>query len=215
MALVNCGECGRQVSDKAQACPQCGAPVADTVPERPPGVPPNWKQELAAMKAEEVTKKKTRPIFLVILGVFAAGAFIVYRAATNEKAAPPSAGLRGAFRQPQKVVSERASLKEGQAMMYAFELRSDARVEVEVHAQPKSVSVMLMTAAELEKFRKAMGELFGGKYTYRQALSRQAVLQMKDTEMLPAGSWAIVIQRPRESLLFGDDTAAAIDVTVY
>lgn len=27
MALVRCGECGREVSDKAAACPGCGAPV--------------------------------------------------------------------------------------------------------------------------------------------------------------------------------------------
>jgi hypothetical protein len=26
MALVKCAECGRQISDKATACPQCGAP---------------------------------------------------------------------------------------------------------------------------------------------------------------------------------------------
>lgn len=28
MALIRCRECGREVSDKAQACPNCGAPVA-------------------------------------------------------------------------------------------------------------------------------------------------------------------------------------------
>ena len=28
MALVNCKECGKQVSDKAVACPNCGAPVS-------------------------------------------------------------------------------------------------------------------------------------------------------------------------------------------
>ncbi len=27
MALVRCGECGKKVSDKASACPNCGAPV--------------------------------------------------------------------------------------------------------------------------------------------------------------------------------------------
>jgi hypothetical protein len=28
MALIQCGECAQQVSDKAPACPRCGAPVA-------------------------------------------------------------------------------------------------------------------------------------------------------------------------------------------
>ena len=28
MALIKCEDCGREVSDKAAACPQCGAPIA-------------------------------------------------------------------------------------------------------------------------------------------------------------------------------------------
>jgi DNA-directed RNA polymerase subunit RPC12/RpoP len=28
MALIKCAECGREVSDKAAACPGCGAPIA-------------------------------------------------------------------------------------------------------------------------------------------------------------------------------------------
>ena len=27
MALIKCTECGHEVSDKAQTCPNCGAPV--------------------------------------------------------------------------------------------------------------------------------------------------------------------------------------------
>lgn len=29
MALINCNECGNQISSKAEACPKCGAPVGD------------------------------------------------------------------------------------------------------------------------------------------------------------------------------------------
>ena len=28
MALISCAECGREVSDKAESCPNCGAPIA-------------------------------------------------------------------------------------------------------------------------------------------------------------------------------------------
>ena len=27
MALIYCSECGQQISDKAKACPKCGAPI--------------------------------------------------------------------------------------------------------------------------------------------------------------------------------------------
>lgn len=30
MALINCPECGKQISDKASACPDCGYPINDT-----------------------------------------------------------------------------------------------------------------------------------------------------------------------------------------
>lgn len=28
MALITCPECGKEISDQASACPNCGAPVA-------------------------------------------------------------------------------------------------------------------------------------------------------------------------------------------
>ena len=28
MALINCSECGKEVSEKAATCPNCGAPIA-------------------------------------------------------------------------------------------------------------------------------------------------------------------------------------------
>ena len=28
MALIRCPECGKEISDKAEACPNCGYPIA-------------------------------------------------------------------------------------------------------------------------------------------------------------------------------------------
>ncbi|MGV8959712.1 MAG: hypothetical protein ACOH1V_04930 [Stenotrophomonas sp.] len=46
MALIKCGECGREVSNKAAACPGCGAPVdaslrnqSSVQPLTPPNLP--------------------------------------------------------------------------------------------------------------------------------------------------------------------------------
>ena len=36
MALIKCSECGREISDKAEACPGCGAPVSITVKQQTP-----------------------------------------------------------------------------------------------------------------------------------------------------------------------------------
>jgi len=39
MPLINCPECGRQVSTEAQACPACGFPVAQKVAATAPALP--------------------------------------------------------------------------------------------------------------------------------------------------------------------------------
>lgn len=43
MALINCKECNKQVSDKAVSCPNCGCPISSTVfrPPLPIAPPPN------------------------------------------------------------------------------------------------------------------------------------------------------------------------------
>ena len=37
MALINCPECGNQVSTSAKSCPNCGYPVAEKYAQTPPG----------------------------------------------------------------------------------------------------------------------------------------------------------------------------------
>lgn len=64
MALINCSECGKEVSDKAAACPTCGAPIVkssmkDTVPKSPTKV------------KREGAKWESVGTLLVILGIIA------------------------------------------------------------------------------------------------------------------------------------------------
>lgn len=44
MAMVDCSECGKEISDKAAACPHCGAPQAA---KKPPTQCPNCGKEVA------------------------------------------------------------------------------------------------------------------------------------------------------------------------
>lgn len=51
MALINCPECGKQISDKAESCPNCGYRIESTIEEKNE-IPPTIKQE-----AKEIDKK--------------------------------------------------------------------------------------------------------------------------------------------------------------
>lgn len=203
MALINCTECGKQLSEKAPACPHCGAPLTVTTDSQTP-----------TTSARKFSTGRLI-VAVLLLGVAVLFAWGTWRAMRSNEAAPLSAGIGAALRQPRKLVNERVQLNEGQYVQYSFALNSDARVQVQVTAQPKQVDVMLMTRADAEKFRAVASKLFGGEYTYRQALSGMSVLRMDKTEVLPNGEWWIIVRRPSEAILFQEATAVEIIVTAY
>ena len=45
MALIQCGECDNQVSDKAACCPKCGAPISTAHEIQAIGTPTSTIQE--------------------------------------------------------------------------------------------------------------------------------------------------------------------------
>jgi hypothetical protein len=50
MALIECPECGHQVSDRADACPSCAFPLTDPIDTAPDRRPPAQTVELTGKK---------------------------------------------------------------------------------------------------------------------------------------------------------------------
>lgn len=63
MALINCPECGKQVSDRAIACPDCGCPIASTAAVANEAATP------VAQKSEVVLKKKKKATLIIAISV--------------------------------------------------------------------------------------------------------------------------------------------------
>ncbi len=72
-----------------------------------------------------------------------------------------------------------------------------------------------MDDVEWKRFANAKGSLFGGKYSYRPAMSSKGVRKFDKQEMLPSGTWCIVVERPSESLVFTDKTSVHITVRAH
>jgi hypothetical protein len=51
MALIDCPECGRQVSDRAPSCPHCGFPIASSAPAPRDNAPEQRPEAAAATPA--------------------------------------------------------------------------------------------------------------------------------------------------------------------
>ena len=215
MALFDCTECGSQVSDKAAACPKCGAPVVSSAATRPntapaaisPAVPPPAAP--APIVVAPTAQLQRKPA--ITRGRIAAWVFIAFGVWLIFKISSGSS-LAGAVRGPQVIVNEKVQLKEGAAVGYGFSLPTSRRVEVEISASPKNVNVMLMSESDWANYQRVKGRLFGGQYQYRAALSRENVLTWSGSEILPEGTWRIVVERPREAILFGDATNASIKI---
>lgn len=74
MSLMDCPECGRQVSSKAPACPNCGAPIeADTTTNKR-GRVPYTDQEVAVLLSK---KKKTNHVLHLLLSIITAGIWLI------------------------------------------------------------------------------------------------------------------------------------------
>jgi len=66
MALIKCGECGKEVSDKAVSCPGCGAPIAGpSARENPPG---DREEVLKEIGVQEVIVRDRVAVEFEILG---------------------------------------------------------------------------------------------------------------------------------------------------
>lgn len=73
MALVECHECGKQISDSASSCPSCGAPVRAKKHKKGDTLP-YTDQEVAVLLSK---KKKTSHVLHLILSLVTAGIWVI------------------------------------------------------------------------------------------------------------------------------------------
>ena len=68
MALTKCPDCGREVSERAPACPGCGAPIAGVVPNAAPSYRPVQTIEETGKRWKKLQLLGTGEVFLALFG---------------------------------------------------------------------------------------------------------------------------------------------------
>jgi hypothetical protein len=154
-------------------------------------------------------KSKSSIIGRIVVWGFVALVVVWFFAARQGKS------VAGAIAGPTVLADERVQLKEGQAKSYGINLPTPRKVEIHIGASPKSVDVITVSAADYAQFEKAHSSLFGGNYKYIPALSSKSVMKYDGAGVLAQGSWYVVVMRPQESVLFGDDTNATVRILGY
>ncbi len=65
MALIKCSECGKDISDKAEACPHCGCPVALMAESKAD----SYVSKDKTIMVNKKTKKKKARLFSAVIVV--------------------------------------------------------------------------------------------------------------------------------------------------
>ena len=84
MALIQCPECNKEISDKVKSCPQCGYPLVEET--KPISPQPSIKQTPPISTPPQVPKKKKRGCLIsaILLFIFACGmGFGIYQITQN------------------------------------------------------------------------------------------------------------------------------------
>ncbi len=156
-------------------------------------------------------KRKLSIARIVIWGslAFLVGLYLANRFAQSGKSV--SSAITG----PTALADERVQLKEGQWKGYGLVLPAARKIEIHVTASPKSVDVVTVAKKDYDQFTEAHQPLFGGRFQYVPSLSSQRVTKYDGGGILTQGEWYVVVMRPQESLLFGDDTNAQVRILGY
>jgi uncharacterized membrane protein YvbJ len=72
MAIIACWECGKEISDSAQACPHCGAPKKEALKQE--------TQEVAAAPVEPEVPQKSGLGFFSWFFIIVIGLFVIFMA---------------------------------------------------------------------------------------------------------------------------------------
>ena len=80
MALIACHECGKEISDQAEACPHCGAPVKKPEPPKVEDMTPEELNQLAEQQRMKMMGIKPKSNLEAVAGGTAKAAAGAYGA---------------------------------------------------------------------------------------------------------------------------------------
>ncbi len=79
MALIYCSECGKQISDKAEACPHCGNPISIARQGYfEPEESLNRSGQEEDIQTIQLTKKKWKKVQLLAVALWIFGLFFIF-----------------------------------------------------------------------------------------------------------------------------------------
>jgi len=199
MSMIKCGECGGEVSDKADACPHCGNPMQRQ------GVGPGRKSGGLFDLGANLANLKVI-LVLAIIGV----AFYLFLAPPSCRETTSNV-YRNVTKESQTLWDETVEVPDGGWLSKGFTLNVEAKVELTVEAvSGPPLNVYLMTPDQHTKFQEAFDNARKGegdpRFEYMQSLSRLSVRSYTEATVLPPGTYHLVFNSTGSGKLFSSES---------
>ena len=114
---------------------------------------------------------------------------------------------------PETLVVDKLRLTESQFRGWPLHFPGARLLALRVEAGPKPVNVALLQRARFDRFRKERDPLLADKARLVASLSAEGTRKFSSHARVPAGDWVLVVEMPKASLLFSDDTTANVKLT--
>ncbi|WP_223592377.1 hypothetical protein [Neobacillus bataviensis] len=181
MALINCSECGSQISDKADVCVKCGCPVEKMVGET---------------IVEEKSKKSriSRIIIMFFLAFIIAWGYAAFTNPSDDN----KTGLEYVFKQitnqPVSIIDKELQIQEDHYRVFPVELNETADITIEYNiASGPGIDIYFMDSTNYEKWVHLMENGTNENIYYNTELSTFGLYSNTKTQQVEAGSYYIVL----------------------
>jgi hypothetical protein len=114
---------------------------------------------------------------------------------------------------PETLVVDKLRLTESQFRGWPLHFPGARLLALRVDATPKPVNVALLQRARFDRFRTERDPLLGDKARLVAGLSAEGTRKFASHARVPAGDWVLVVEMPKASMLFADDTTATVKLT--
>jgi len=160
---------------------------------------------VSQVRSRPAPKRKQVSTLRSLIGLAVLGTliYIGYKVSTGSS-------VKTAVSGPELIFDETVRLDEGDARSYPFTVSSSRLIHVSLHASPKRVNVILMTASDFDEYQRTRGKLVRSGYHYLQAISEKSVLDAEKEVVLPSGTYHVIVERPRDSVILTDATSAHV-----
>ncbi|WML48488.1 hypothetical protein RCG23_25220 [Neobacillus sp. PS3-34] len=176
MALINCKDCGSQISDKADVCINCGCPIEEEV------------------ETENNISRIKRFISITLLAFFIVGGYSIYSNLTENDKSKVSNAINFVTNQPTTLYDEEMQIQEDQYRAFPVEMKKSGEVTIEYNIlSGTNLDVYFMESSQYEKWQNIMKNGIGEEVFYNTELSTFGLSASSKTQQVEQGTYYIVL----------------------